>query len=132
MIDDFKRICLDEYEIFSYIDRGCFHKFLTKSVNVGELDRKLYRVGQELASHRNPSPMPGYGQIYVNDLNDVGGKEAKLWYVGGDGDEKGFGDIVKESLKEAFPAVSEIRYEAEYFPPKDEGWRQVYPREVDV
>jgi hypothetical protein len=60
--------------------------------------------------------MPGYGQIYV--------KGRKAWYVGGDGDEKGFSKLVESRLKGI--GFTDVAYEAESFPPKDDGWQLAY------
>lgn len=80
---------------------------------------RFNEAGEELK--KNPMAMPGYGQIFLR------GEEA--WYVGGDGDEDGFSKVVEERLKEA--GASKVRYEAEGFPPRDEGWRQLYPKNRD-
>lgn len=63
--------------------------------------------------------MPGYGQIFV--------KGDSAWYVGGDGDEDGFGEKVK--LRLADEGFTDVTYEAESFPPKSEGWEKVYPKQ---
>lgn len=97
-----------------------------KKVDVGGMSRRLYTAGEKLANHTDPAPMPGYGQIFINDQDDVG-QEGQLWYVGGDGDDDGFADVVEDVLREAWPAVGKITIEAESFPPEDRGWRQVYP-----
>lgn len=66
--------------------------------------------------------MPGYGQIFIKESG-----RGEAWYVGGDGDERGFGDLVKKTLM-AIEGIDEIEYSAEGFPPKDKGWIQVYPK----
>jgi len=80
----------------------------------------IWKVGDWLSKN---GLMPGYGQIFVNDENE--NVLDKVWYVGGDGDEEGFGDLVEEKLKEA--GAKKVIYEAEAFPPKDQSWIQVYP-----
>lgn len=91
------------------------------------LVKSFQRLGKLLAQHEDPSPMPGYGQIFINDRDD-GGKEAQVWYVGGDGDDDGFQKVVEREVRKVFPSVSKVIYEAETFPKEDEGWVQVYPK----
>lgn len=93
---------------------------VVKSVTV-DVAEVLAKVGEELRQHTDPAPMPGYGQIFSN--------EGDVWYVGGDGDEDGFHKVVEAKIREAYPGVNKIVIEAESFPPKSEGWKQVYPPE---
>lgn len=87
-------------------------------VNAGGPDaRALAAAGAWLSKN---GLMPGYGQVFV--------KGAEVWYVGGDGDEDGFGKLVQEKLG-AVEGVAKVTYEAEAFPPAGAGWSQVYPRE---
>lgn len=79
----------------------------------------VQKIGEELAASTDPAPMPGYGQVFRNG--------DRLWYVGGDGDEDGFADLVVEKLQPL--TAGEVTYEAEGFPPKDEGWEQLYPQQ---
>ena len=81
---------------------------------------EVRKAGEELAASTDPAPMPGYGQIFR-------GPDNQLWYVGGDGDEDGFADLVVEKLQPL--TAGEVTYEAEGFPPKDEGWEQLYPQQ---
>lgn len=93
-------------------------KFLKRTKGLKGINPAAVRkVGDELKNHRNPAPMPGYGQIFVK------GDEA--WYVGGDGDEDGFSELVEQKLKGA--GFSKVTVEAEVFPPKGGGWVQAYP-----
>lgn len=72
---------------------------------------------------QSPLAMPGYGQIYYNRAT----KQA--WYVGGDGDERGFDKLVKDTLLD-LPNVRSVRYESEYSP-KEPGWEKVFdPQDV--
>jgi hypothetical protein len=80
----------------------------------------LRRIGARLRAHKAPAPMPGYGKIFL--LGD------HVWYVGGDGDEDGFSKIVETKLG-SVPGVTQVTYESEAFPPRSEGWKQVYPPE---
>lgn len=82
---------------------------------------QLTKIGQWLAEHTNPAPMPGYGQIFVNQ----GAQE--VWYVGGDGDEDGFEKLAKERLGKV-AGVGKVTVEAEGFPKRGEAWLQVYPK----
>ena len=82
---------------------------------------RVVALGEWLAEHKDPAPMPGYGQIFVQ--YDSG----RVWYVGGDGDDEDFGDLVEEKLG-SVPGVREVTREAEGFPPKDQGWVQVHPK----
>lgn len=66
--------------------------------------------------------MPGYGQIYLQEGT------GNVWYVGGDGDERGFDDTVIELLG-SIPGVEEVTYESEGFPHEEDGWVQVYPKQ---
>lgn len=66
--------------------------------------------------------MPGYGQIWFND------ETGQAWYVGGDGDERGFDKKVEEILLE-LPYVKSVRYESEVSPRKEPGWKLVYNSE---
>ena len=85
-----------------------------------DLSTQVQRAGEELAAHTDPAPMPGYGQIYS--------KDGELWYVGGDGDDDGFSDLVEERLG-SISGVTKITYEAEGFPPgrEEAGWTKLYP-----
>ena len=83
-----------------------------------DLAAEVRKVGEELAVSTDPAPMPGYGQIFR-------GPDSQLWYVGGDGDEDGFSDLVQEKLGQ----FGEVTYAAEVFPPEDEGWEQLYPEQ---
>ena len=85
-----------------------------------DLAADVQKIGAELAAHTDPAPMPGYGQIFR-------GPDNQLWYVGGDGDEDGFVDLVQEKLQPL--TAGEVTYEAETFPPEDEGWEQLYPEQ---
>ena len=85
--------------------------------------KELQREGEKLAASSNPSPMPGYGQIFLKE-NGSG----EVWYVGGDGDGDGFSDLVRERLS-SVPGIDEVHYEAEGFPPKGDGWLQVFPKQ---
>ncbi len=78
----------------------------------------LRRVGARLRAHTDPAPMPGYGKIFLLDDH--------AWYVGGDGDDDGFEKLVEQMLG-AIPGIKKVTYEAESFPPRSEGWSQVYP-----
>ena len=69
-------------------------------------------VGESL--RHSQMAMPGYGQIFFND------KTGEAWYVGGDGDEREFEDVVKSSLSRV-PGVKKVVYESESFP---DGWTQ--------
>jgi hypothetical protein len=80
------------------------------------------KIGDELAGK---GLMPGYGQIFLNDEDERPGD--RVWYVGGDGDEDGFSKIVEQTLKST--GAKEVIYEAESFPPKDQSWVQVYPKQ---
>lgn len=82
----------------------------------------LQEAGKWLAQN---GLMPGYGQIFIRE-NGSG----EAWYVGGDGDEDGFAKLVNDKLT-AIEGIDEVTYEAEGFPPKDQGWIQVYPKERD-
>jgi len=86
-----------------------------------DLAARVQEAGKELENHKNPAPMPGYGQIFR-------GPNSELWYVGGDGDEDGFSDLVQEKLGSLL-GVTKVTVEAEGFPPKDEGWEQLYPKQ---
>lgn len=86
--------------------------------------KELQAIGKELEENTDPAPMPGYGQIFIKE-NGSG----EAWYVGGDGDENGFGDLMKQKLT-AVKGIDDVTYEAEAFPPKDEGWLQVYPKQM--
>ena len=103
------------------MDNGFIKKSSVKSIEFDpEMDfvAEVRKVGEELAVSSDPAPMPGYGQIFRSPNNE-------LWYVGGDGDEDGFADFVQEKLGK----FGEVTYEAEGFPPKDEGWEQLYPKQ---
>lgn len=65
--------------------------------------------------HKIDGRMPGYGQCFVKD-HDV-------WYVGGDGDTREFGNNVTSIFENA--GAESVRYEAESFPPNDECWKRV-------
>lgn len=73
----------------------------------------IRKAAAKLADH--PYAMPGYGQVYV--------RGTEVWYVGGDGDERGFDRTVKAALK--VPGVTAVRYESEGFPPEGGGWERV-------
>ena len=79
----------------------------------------IQKIGEWLA--QCGKGMPGYGQIFIREN---GGGEA--WYVGGDGDERGFDKLVKSKLIEV-PGIDDVTYESERLPPENEGWIQVYP-----
>lgn len=85
--------------------------------------KELQKVGERLAASTDPAPMPGYGQIFLKE-NGSG----EVWYVGGDGDEDGFVDLVERELKK-IQGIDDVTCEAEAFPPKGQGWIQVYPEE---
>lgn len=80
------------------------------------------KIGDDLSKK---GLMPGYGQIFLNDENEDTASE--VWYVGGDGDEKGFSKTVEDIFKSL--GVQKVYYEAESFPPKDQSWVQVYPQQ---
>lgn len=86
---------------------------------VNAYDTEAVVLAAEELSHGGV--MPGYGQVFTNPDKGL------LWYVGGDGDERGFGDKVKDTLG-GLDGVNGVVYEAESFPPKDEGWVQVFPK----
>lgn len=90
----------------------------TKKSTKPEFAEQIHKVAEELAESVDPAPMPGYGQVFR-------GSDNQLWYVGGDGDEDGFADLVQEKLGQ----FGEVTYEAEGFPPEDEGWEQLYPEQ---
>lgn len=81
---------------------------------------KVIEAGRWLAKN---GLMPGYGEIYL--------KGSTAWYVGGDGDERGFDKLVEKRLT-SIPGINEVIYEAESYPPEDEGWAQVFsPKRSD-
>lgn len=84
----------------------------------------IRKVGDELKA--DARAMPGYGQIFINSHT------SELWYVGGDGDEQAFEDIVKEKLGAVGNTRKEVTYTSEKFPPPDEAWKQVYPNEKSL
>lgn len=83
---------------------------------------EIQKVGKQLDA--SGKQMPGYGIIFVKPK---GNGEADAWYVGGDGDGRGFADSAEEALM-ALNGISSFYYGAEHFPPKDEDWIQVYPK----
>lgn len=85
--------------------------------------KALQEAGEWLSTHEDPAPMPGYGQIFIKE-NGSG----ECWYVGGDADEDGFVKLVQEKLS-SIQGIDEVTCEAEEFPPKGEGWVQVYPKQ---
>ncbi len=92
----------------------------TKSLDKGgTAQERLYKAGEDLAKHSDPSPMPGYGQVFL--------KDGAVWYVGGDGDEDGFPEVAEVMLREAFPEMTEFTYQSEGFPQDRDEWEQVYP-----
>lgn len=85
-----------------------------------ELASQVQEAGEFLRKHTDPAPMPGYGQIFR-------GSDNQLWYVGGDGDEDGWVDLVQDTLGKLTSA--KITCEAESFPPRNAGWEQLYPEQ---
>ncbi len=83
-------------------------------VDKAELKRAAGRVA------KSGLLMPGYGQVFVKKGT------GQVWYVGGDGDEDGTVKLVNALFKRVI-GVETVRCEAEYFPPKDGTWEQVYP-----
>ncbi len=73
------------------------------------------KVGDEL---RRTGVMPGYGDIYFHP------ESGEAWYVGGDGDDRGFDKVVKDKVG-SLPGVKKVTYEAEYYP-KEDFWQEVY------
>lgn len=78
-------------------------------------------AAEKLSKH--PGAMPGYGQVFIND--ETTEDDLEVWYVGGDGDTKEFGQAVKDTLAKA--GAKKIIYEAESFPPRDHSWVMIYP-----
>lgn len=78
----------------------------------------LKQVQDHLAAN---GAMPGYGQVYK--------KGSEIWYVGGDGDEWGEKNLPIKLFGKV-KGVTNVHYEAEAFPPEDEGWKKVL--NVDV
>lgn len=61
---------------------------------------------------------PDYGQLYV--------RGAEVWWVGGDSDERGFGELVEEELAKVV-GVSSVHYSPGEQYPKGEDWVRVWP-----
>jgi hypothetical protein len=62
--------------------------------------------------------MPGYGNVYLNDKND-------LYYVSGDSDGRDFQERMERAFKK-IKGIKSIKMEAETSPKEGEGWRLVY------
>lgn len=82
--------------------------------------KELQAAGKWLAEHGLSDQ--GYGEIFIKE-NGSG----EVWYVGADGDENEFIDLVKSKLGKI--VTDDVTVEAEAMPPKDAGWLQVYPEE---
>lgn len=105
--------------------KGIARKSLTAAFSESEMKghnpiSDIQAIGKRLAE--SDCGMPGYGQIFIKE-NGSG----QAWYVGGDGDERGFDKTVIQELKKV-TGIDEVRYESESFPPDGEGWIQVYPK----
>jgi len=83
----------------------------------GEVERRVKEAAPAAAAiRRAAAKLPGssgYGQIFYHP------KRRTAWVVLGDGDEQDLHDAYRAAL-ESVPDVSEVRTEAEGFPPKDE------------
>lgn len=79
----------------------------------------LRKIGEELA--KDERAMPGYGQIFLKK-----GGSGEVHYVGGDGDERGFDEYVKERLS-SVTGIDEVTYADEWFPKDRSQWVEVYP-----
>jgi SPP1 gp7 family putative phage head morphogenesis protein len=83
------------------------------------LDLAAFKKAGDFLKHNGL--MPGYGQIFVTKRGS-----GQAWYVGGDGDEDGFEQLVKKTLL-AISGIDEVCYAAEGFPPRNGTWLRVYP-----
>lgn len=80
--------------------------------NAQDISAAVKAATEKLNKH--PGRMPGYGKAYV--------RGTEVWYVGGDGDTREFGELVEPTFKSA--GATSVRYEAESSP-KEEGWKLV-------
>ena len=83
---------------------------------------KVASVAKALSKHNDKSP--DYGQTFLHP------EKASVHYVTADSDHENIANTAKEKFG-AIAGVKSVTCEAESFPTKGDGWRQVYPTKKD-
>ncbi len=88
--------------------------------NATNFNERVWAAAQELNKH--PGRMPGYGRVFTRSGPEV-------WYVGGDGDEPAFSELVDPAFKAC--GAKRVFYYAEKYPKEDSGFKEVIgPKDV--
>jgi SPP1 gp7 family putative phage head morphogenesis protein len=89
------------------------------------LEQRLIRIAKEAYRRKREEGSPDYGQLFFKS------ETQEVWYCGADGDTSELFDWLEPLLEEAV-GDGHVTIEAEAYPPRDEGWVQLFPKRKPV
>src|SRR6202048_3663030 len=103
--------------ISGYEGKALISRQEVKEMGSKNIEEKLIEIGKEWDSEQYD-----YGDIFWNQ------ERSEVWLVTADGTDSDYAKQVTDKLS-AIPGVKKVNAEPEGYPPKNQGWVQVYPKQ---
>jgi hypothetical protein len=89
------------------------------------LEQRLIKIAKEAYRRKRRDGSPDYGQLFFKS------ETREVWYCGADGDTSELFDWL-DPLLEKEVGKDHVTIEAEAYPPRDDGWVQLFPKRKPV